>query len=253
MKIIGLDIGSRSIKLVFLKDGNIKEYLCTETSYNPKEQIANLLSNFKYDYLVSTGYGRYLAKEHFRAEILTEIQAHALGVRHIFPTARTILDIGGQDTKAILLDSSGKVLRFEMNDRCAAGTGRFLEVMARALGVDLQGLSSLALSAKTAAKISSLCTVFAESEVIGLIGRGEAREVIAKGIINSIAKRSLTLLKKVGAKNPIIFTGGVAYNKALVATLEELLGNSILVPENPQLTGALGAALYGSQRLNQRA
>ncbi len=243
MRIAGLDIGSRTIKLALLEDGELKGFWCLETSYEPKTQIKNLLAKVEYDRLVATGYGRNLAQEHFGAETITEIRAHALGVRSLFPEACTILDIGGQDTKAISLSSEGRIIKFEMNDRCAAGTGRFLEVMAMALGVDLSGLSELALEAPQAAQISSLCTVFAESEVVGLIGRGEDRRVIAKGVILSIVKRSVSLWKRVKVKAPVIFTGGVAKNKAVVKTLEELLQIQVLVPENPQITGALGAAL----------
>lgn len=145
MRIAGLDIGSRTIKLALLQDGELKGFWCLETSYDPKAQIKNLLSKVEYDRLVATGYGRNLAQEYFGAEMITKIRAHALGVRSLFPEARTILDIGGQDTKAISLSSEGRIIKFEMNDRCAAGTGRFLEVMAMALGVDLPGLSELAL------------------------------------------------------------------------------------------------------------
>ena len=243
MRIAGLDIGSRTIKLVLLEDGRVKDFYYVETSYDPQAKIKNLLAEVEYDQLVATGYGRNLAQAHFGAETITEIRAHALGVRYLFPEARTILDIGGQDTKAIALSPEGQVIKFEMNDRCAAGTGRFLEIMAMALGIDLAGLSALALEAPQAARISSLCTVFAESEVVGLIGRGEDRRVIAKGVILSIAKRSVSLLKRVKVHPPVVFTGGVAKNKALVKALEELLKVHVLVPENPQITGALGAAL----------
>jgi len=243
MRIAGLDIGSRTIKLFLLEDGRVKDFRYVETSYDPKAKIKNLLGKVEYDQLVATGYGRNLAQAHFGAETITEIRAHALGVRYLFPEARTILDIGGQDTKAIALSPEGQVIKFEMNDRCAAGTGRFLEIMAMALGVDLPGLSELALEATHAAQISSLCTVFAESEVVGLIGRGEDRRMIAKGVILSIAKRSVSLLKRVKVHPPVVFTGGVAKNKALVKALEELLKVHVLVPENPQITGALGAAL----------
>lgn len=243
MRIVGLDIGSRTIKLALLENAKLKDFRCIETSYDPKAQIKNLLAELKYDRLMATGYGRNLAQQHFGAETITEIRAHAIGVRSLFPKVRTILDIGGQDTKAIALSPEGQVIKFEMNDRCAAGTGRFLEIMALALGVDLQGLSKLALEATHAAPISSLCTVFAESEVVGLIGRGEDRRVIAKGVILSIARRSLSLLKRVKIQQPVVFTGGVAQNKAVITALQELLKTSILVPENPQITGALGAAL----------
>jgi predicted CoA-substrate-specific enzyme activase len=142
-----------------------------------------------------------------------------------------------------VLSENGKVLKFEMNDRCAAGTGRFLEIMAMALGVDLKGLSALSLKASEHVQISSLCTVFAESEVVGLIGRGTERTTIARGVIHSIAKKSLSLLKRVGVNSSFVFTGGVAQNYALVKTLEEILNSEIKIPAHPQITGAIGAAL----------
>ncbi|WP_281347186.1 acyl-CoA dehydratase activase [Thermosulfurimonas marina] len=210
-----------------------------------REQLQALLSGLSFERLIATGYGRNLARELFWAETLTEIRAHAMGVRSLFPEARTILDIGGQDSKAIALDPEGRIVKFEMNDRCAAGTGRFLEVMAEALSVELEELAELALNTDHAANISALCTVFAESEVVGLIGRGEELDRIARGIISSIVKRSLTLLNRISPVPPLVFTGGVARNRAVVKILEEELGFPVLVPEDPQITGALGAALYG--------
>ncbi|QJA06049.1 3-hydroxyacyl-ACP dehydratase [Thermosulfurimonas marina] len=218
---------------------------CLETSARLREQLQALLSGLSFERLIATGYGRNLARELFWAETLTEIRAHAMGVRSLFPEARTILDIGGQDSKAIALDPEGRIVKFEMNDRCAAGTGRFLEVMAEALSVELEELAELALNTDHAANISALCTVFAESEVVGLIGRGEELDRIARGIISSIVKRSLTLLNRISPVPPLVFTGGVARNRAVVKILEEELGFPVLVPEDPQITGALGAALYG--------
>ncbi len=243
MKCVGVDIGSRNIKVVVFKDGRFVESLCVETSARLKEQLKSLLGSMEFDELVATGYGRGLAEELFGAKTVTEIKAHALGVKKIFPEARTVLDIGGQDTKAISLDEDGKVLKFEMNDRCAAGTGRFLEVMARALGVELEELSEMALRASKAAPITSFCTVFAESEVVGLIAKGEPVEEIARGIIQSIVKRSVSLLKRVKVSGPVVFTGGVAQNKAVVKFLEEELKEEVLVPYDPRITGALGAAI----------
>ncbi len=246
MRVAGLDIGSRTVKLVILNGTEVCEKRCLETSARLAEQLREILSGLSFDRLIATGYGRNLARELFGAETLTEIKAHALGVRYLFPEVRTILDIGGQDSKAIALAPDGRVLKFEMNDRCAAGTGRFLEVMARVLGVSLEELSEMALSADQAARISALCTVFAESEVVGLIGRGEAPERIARGIISSIVKRSLGLLRRVSPSPPLVFTGGVARNRAVVRLLEEELGLPVFIPEDPRITGALGAALCGT-------
>ncbi|MBX6423079.1 acyl-CoA dehydratase activase [Thermosulfurimonas sp. F29] len=245
MRVAGLDIGSRTVKLVIVDEYGVIERRCVETSARLGEQLHALLSGLSFDRLIATGYGRNLAGKLFGAETLTEIRAHAMGVRSLFPEVRTVLDIGGQDSKAILLDPEGRIVKFEMNDRCAAGTGRFLEVMALTLGVRLEELAELALKADQAASISALCTVFAESEVVGLIGRGEKPERIARGIICSIVKRSLSLLNRVSSVPPLVFTGGVARNRAMLKILEEKLGFPILVPEDPQITGALGAALYG--------
>ncbi|WP_168720105.1 acyl-CoA dehydratase activase [Thermosulfurimonas marina] len=247
MKVVGLDVGSRTVKIVVLEEGRVVEAHREETTARLPEQLRALLSGLEFERLVATGYGRNLARELFGAETLTEIRAHALGVKHLFPEVRSILDIGGQDSKALRLDDSGRVVKFEMNDRCAAGTGRFLEVMAAALGVSLAELAQWALSADQGVNLSALCTVFAESEVVGLIGRGEAPERLARGIVTAIVKRALGLLKRVGAEAPLVFTGGVALNQAVVKGLEEALGFAVLVPEAPQMTGALGAALYGAE------
>jgi predicted CoA-substrate-specific enzyme activase len=154
-----------------------------------------------------------------------------------------VLDIGGQDTKAILLSPRGDVADFQMNDRCAAGTGKFMEVMASALHLSMDDLWRSALSARQAAEITSFCTVFAESEVTGLIARNTPRDAIARGLHEAMCERALALLKRVGIEREVVFAGGVALNGCVRALLEERLGFPLLVPENPQIVGALGAAL----------
>lgn len=215
---------------------------------DPQQTAARLVACGGHDRVVATGYGRRAAAEAFGADVITEIKAYALGVAYRYPEAGAILDIGGQDTKAIALSSSGGVEDFEMNDRCAAGTGKFLEVMAAALGVGIDQLSETALRAERAVRISSMCTVFAESEVIGLLHRGESREAIARGLHEAIARRTLALLKRVGARGELLFAGGVANNEAMCRLIAEGYGGSVIAAREPQVVGALGAALHGAGR-----
>lgn len=195
-----------------------------------------------------TGYGRIALD--FVDYRITEISCHARGVHHLLPQTRTVIDIGGQDCKAIVLDDAGRALDFEMNDRCAAGTGRFLEVMAGALGTDLPGLAAGALASRNPASLSSTCTVFAESEVIGLLAQGRDREDLANGLCQSVAQRVVAMTQRLEVRPEIAFTGGVALNAAVRAALQDLLGRPIAVPPEPQLTGALGAALLAAERKN---
>jgi len=166
-------------------------------------------------------------------------------VNHLLPECRTILDIGGQDTKVILLDKNGRMQKFVMNDKCAAGTGRFLEIMANALNYRIDDFGKSAELAISDEKINNMCTVFAESEVISLLSRGAKREEVARGIHRSIVTRSISLLQKTGIEGKIAFVGGVAFNPAMKHLLEEELGIPIIVPENPQIIGALGCAIHG--------
>ena len=248
MTIAGLDIGSRTIALVVIDDGNIVRSEVVETTFDPLEQCRLLLEDRGFDILVATGYGRHLAQANFADQTITEIKAFALGCHHIFSACRTILDIGGQDTKAISLGPGGKVADFQMNDRCAAGTGKFLEVMASAMRLSLEEMGRIALETEAEVKISSMCTVFAESEVTGLIARGTPRPEIARGLHEAICDRAVSLLKRVGVEREVVFAGGVARNPCLASLLEKRLGLPLLIPDNPQIVGALGAALSAQNR-----
>jgi predicted CoA-substrate-specific enzyme activase len=243
MSVAGLDIGSRTIALVVMDNGGIDRSEVIETTFDPLAQCDRLLEDKRFDTLVATGYGRHLAQANFADHVITEIKAFALGCYHLFPSCRTILDIGGQDTKAISLDEKGRVSDFQMNDRCAAGTGKFLEVMATAMGLSLEEMGNIAMQAGGGTKISSMCTVFAESEVTGLIARGTPRPDIARGLHEAICDRSSALLKRVGVQSDIVFAGGVARNPCLKILLEERLRLPLLIPQDPQIVGALGAAL----------
>jgi len=182
----GIDIGSRTVKLAIVENGEIKELKKTINSYNPLETCREILSGVKYDNLTATGYGRHMIKNYMTCSVVSEIKAFAVGARKVCDSCRTVLDIGGQDTKAISIDERGRLSRFEMNDKCAAGTGRFLEIMAAALGYRFEDFASDALSAEKAESINNTCTVFAESEVISLVTRGVPRNEISLGIHKSI-------------------------------------------------------------------
>ncbi len=243
MRYAGIDIGSRTIELVVLDNDLPVSWEKTETTHDPLGQAKMLLANGSFDCLLATGYGRHLLAGELALPTVTEITAYAAGVQSLFPAARTILDIGGQDTKVIALDGNARVVRFEMNDRCAAGTGRFLEVMAGILGSGIGEFGTIALSGRPTLQISSMCTVFAESEVISLLAKGKNREDIALALHSSIAKRSAAMLKRISTAKDVIFAGGVALNPCMKLLIEAELGHEIVVPQDPQMLGAYGAAL----------
>ncbi|MDO8963288.1 MAG: acyl-CoA dehydratase activase [Coriobacteriia bacterium] len=245
-RVLGIDIGSRSIDAVWLDGDTVADTAVLDTGYDPRAVCETLLALGGHDVVVATGYGRHVAREAFAAEVITEIKAYALGAHALFPQASAVLDIGGQDTKVIALNASGGVADFEMNDKCAAGTGKFLEVMARALGYSIEELGAAALSAESGIRISSMCTVFAESEVTGLVHRGEDRARISLGLHESIATRTLGSLKRIGASGALVFAGGVAKNPAMVRLVTDGFAGAVLVPAEAQTVGAYGAALHGA-------
>jgi len=245
VRIAGLDIGSRTIALVELEAGRIADFAVLDTGVNPLDQCQRLLSGKEYVRLVATGYGRHLAATHFADEVISEISASARGVHHLYSDARTVIDVGGQDSKAIALTPEGRVQKFEMNDRCAAGTGRFLEMMALALGLSIGELGPHALAAQDGAvPINSMCTVFAESEVVSLIARGEDTRRIALGLHRAIGRRIANLARRVGVHASVVFVGGVALNPCMQRVLAEELDLPLMVPLEPQIVVALGAALH---------
>ncbi len=243
MRSAGIDIGSRSIELVVLENNRIIETKQSDSGFDPMTVARHLVKGVAYDRIVATGYGRNLFEIAFDGETVTEIKAHAKGVHFFFPDADTVLDIGGQDSKVIKTNGHGKVIKFEMNDRCAAGTGKFLEIMARSLGFTIEEFGFEALKAENEMAINSMCTVFAESEVTSLLARGEDRREIARGLHSSVVRRALSMLKRVSANGSLVFTGGVANNPCMVRFLEEMTQSTIRIPDDPHMTGALGAAL----------
>ncbi len=247
--IAGIDIGSRSIELAVMNENHVLHEAKVPTTFDPLGQCRKIMKGITADHIVATGYGRRLFAESCRdqaVQTVTEIQAYALGARYLFPEVRTVLDIGGQDTKVILLGKNGKVSKFEMNDRCAAGTGKFLEFMATALQIPLDTFGDFALRADKRIQISSMCTVFAESEATSLMACGERPENIAMGLHSAIVQRTLSMLGRVGREAPLVFAGGVAHNSCVRSLMAEGLKFLPLIPENPDMVGAIGAALFGN-------
>ena len=259
----GCDAGSTYTKCVILDEtGRIAAHMTTRSRINPVlsaqaaleetvKQVSGLERTEDLAYLVGTGYGRN--KVPFADENISEISCHAMGVHVVNPEIRAVIDIGGQDVKGIAVDRDGTVLDFAMNDKCAAGTGRFYETMAHAFEMSLEEFSALSLSARNVIPITAQCTVFAESEAIPLVGEGKPMEEIAAGIQMSVAKRCFVMAKKAGATDSLALTGGCAKNAGLKDAIEKVLKIKVIDLEiDPQLMGALGAAEYGRQRLLNR-
>lgn len=243
---LGIDLGSRSIKLALLRDGNIVDQQMVESSFDPAGQLHVLAGQFPATLTVATGFGRHLAHPGVAQGVITEIKAHALGARHFFPECRTILDVGGQDAKVIALDRQGRVATFQMNDKCAAGTGRFLEMMALGLGYSLSDFGAAAATTGKGVTIGSMCAVFAESEVVSLKNRGCPPHEIAHAVHRSVVERLAAMVQRLPIGSDLIFSGGVAQNHLLVQLLAEKLGVPVLVPPHPAIVGALGAALHAA-------
>lgn len=244
----GIDIGSRTIELVVVNGAG--ESVCrlqVDTGFDPIERARKMIKEVEYDHIFATGYGRNLFEISFDVPTVTEIKAHAMGAWESFPGIHTILDIGGQDSKAIVLNGNGRVKKFEMNDRCAAGTGKFLEIMARSMDFTIDAFGREALFAENKCNISSMCTVFAESEVTSLIARGKDRRDISMGVHESVVRRAAGMINRVSSEGEVVFTGGVAKNPCMVDLLEKMLDRKVRVPEAPQYIGAMGAALLARQ------
>lgn len=253
---IGIDTGSVATKGV-LFNGEIVGELTIPTGWSPKkaseEVLDTLIKNAgitrnQVKKIIGTGYGRISMD--FADKTVTEITCHGRGAHFLNNKTRTIIDIGGQDSKVISLDEKGNVLDFLMNDKCAAGTGRFLQVMINLLGEEIEDIDSLASGAQPQ-PITSMCTVFAESEVISSLANGATKEAIAAGIIQSIASRASSLLCKIKIQDTVAFTGGVAKSSVLKAAIEDKIRKPIYIAENTQIVGALGAAVTGWNMINR--
>ena len=242
---LGLDLGSRTTKIVEMRGGAIAHFAIFDTTHDSIERVRARLERRDYARAAATGYGRYLMNARLECRVVTEITACALGARFLDAAAGLVIDVGGQDSKAIQLgNGSGAFSEFEMNDRCAAGTGRFLEVMARLLGFSLEEFGRAACEAEETIALSSMCTVFAESEVISLLASGRDRKAIARGLHQSVADRVFPLAARFETRGDIVMAGGVALDPCFVDLLAEKLGRPVVVPEHPQLVTAIGAALF---------
>lgn len=248
----GVDVGSTQTKAVILSeageivgraliDTGANVIRAAEKAYQRALQGAGLREE-EVEFVVGTGYGRY--KVTFGNTQVTEISCHGRGAVHMFPNTRTVIDMGGQDTKAIRVSAAGEIVDFCMNDKCAAGTGRFLGAASSALDIPLQELGPTALRGGRPVKISTTCTVFAESEVLSWLGKGKKIEDILLGVHQSIAARSAGLLRRVGIEEEVTFTGGVARNLAMIETLNQRLELTVNVSDESHFMGALGAALF---------
>lgn len=253
MLTVGIDIGSITTKIAMMDGGKILHTDVALSGYDMDKAWRDIFAKMLQStgkkeadvkYIISTGYGRNIVDA--AQKKITEITCHAAGAKYFYPKVKAVIDIGGQDSKFIKIDDSGNVADFVMNDKCAAGTGRFLEVMARALHVEIKDFAAMSNRATKAAVISNMCTVFAESEVISLIAKGESRENIIAGIHESIASRMMSMMNRSGVVKPIVMTGGVSKNMGMRDALERKVGTKIDVPEQAQICGAIGAAILGA-------
>jgi predicted CoA-substrate-specific enzyme activase len=254
MYVAGIDIGSSTTKILVLNQRDTVAARVTETMPDTSEKAESILAEAisgcslvpkDISYVVATGYGRVNVP--FANRTVTEIACHAKGVHFAFPGARTVLDMGGQDCKAIRVDDNGNHQSFIMNDKCAAGTGRFFEVIARTIGIPLSEFGPLSLEAKAPLRISSVCTVFARSEVVRALRKGVPKADIAAGVCEATVDRVVTLLKRVGIEPELVISGGIGRNTGVVQRIEARLGMPARVPPEPQLMGALGAALFARE------
>ena len=255
MNYIGIDIGSTCAKTVVLNEKKeiIQEFVQptgwssvdTAEEIHQKLELAGINLSDDSSCCVATGYGRISVP--YADKTVTEITCHARGAHFLDSSVRTVVDIGGQDSKVIRLNDDGSVKNFVMNDKCAAGTGRFLEMMAKTMEMSLDELSKVGLSYQEDITISSMCTVFAESEVVSLIAQNKATDDIVHGLNKAVAAKTASLVKRVGGEEAYMMTGGVAQNQGLVRTLEERLGTKLVISDKSQLCGALGAALFATE------
>lgn len=255
----GVDIGSRSIEVVLYDGAQVVETATLVTGATPTENARKAFTGAlvaagarreDVAMVIATGYGRNYFPE--ADAVSSEILCHARGAAYVFPAAHTVIDIGGQDSKMMGLDGKGKVTNFVMNDRCAAGTGKFIEMVGLMLDVPLDAMGNLTSGSSGSCEISSMCAVFAESEIVGLIQSGTPVDVVLRGVFRSVARRTLAMTGKVGLAPEVVFTGGVARNAGVARALELECGAALLVPPDPQITGALGAALIAAEKAKSR-
>lgn len=259
MYFAGVDIGSTMTKVVVVDDdGEIRSRVIGPTGAEHRRLANRVMEEALKEagttfgeiaYVVATGYGRFNVP--FADRDITELTCHARGIASLFPGVRTAIDIGGQDAKGLKIND-GKLVDFVMNDKCAAGTGRFLEVIAETFGMTLEELGEVSLQSTKSVEISSTCTVFAQQEVVSRLSEGTSIEDVLAGVHDSIAVRTLTMVRRLGIEPDVVFTGGVAMNVGVVRAIEERIGLKVFVPEQPLLTGALGASLLAREYVQKR-
>jgi predicted CoA-substrate-specific enzyme activase len=259
MIVAGCDVGSLTAEAVIMKDGSILSSEIIRVRPRPEQSATDVMDKalaqaglfYKdIEYCVSTGYGR--EKIVFANNNVSEISCHGKGAQWLLPEVRTVIDVGGQDCKVIRIDESGRLVNFVMNDKCAAGTGRFLEFMAKVLRIGIEELGALSLESQETVTVTNVCSIFAESEVLHYVYEGKRPTDIAAGINRSMAERVNTLVKRVGIEEDICVTGGVAKNIGVVKTLEDLLQvDAQKLPVDPQIVGALGASLFAKEELGK--
>lgn len=256
MIVAGVDVGSTATKAILLNDNahilsrgivntGANVVKAAEKAFHEAIKMAGI-EEWDVAYTVGTGYGRYRVP--FGDTQITEISCHARGAIYLFPLTRTILDIGGQDTKAIKISEKGEIVDFSMNDKCAAGTGRFLSAAAEVMDISIDDLGDFALRSTAPLRITNVCTVFVETEIVSLLARGKKAEDILGGVHLSIAARCISLMRRVGIDDEVSFTGGVSRNVGMVRAMEEKLQRKINVSPDSQYIGALGAALFAHER-----
>jgi len=253
--VAGVDIGSRTAKTVIMDEkGIISSAICDTIMKGKELALITLdkalagtgLSLNDIQYTVTTGYGRFVVP--YADKNISEISCHVKGIRWYFPSVRTVLDIGGQDSKAINCDEQSRITKFVLNDKCAGGTGRFLEVMAEVLQVPFVELGKLSLESSRSINFSTTCVIFAKSEALSLLKQGENKGDIARGLNDTVARMGFNLLRRISIEKDISITGGVAKNIGVVEKIKEMVGLELIVAPDPQLIGALGAALFAKER-----
>lgn len=257
MLVAGCDVGSLTAKAVIMRNDHVLNTAVIRATSRPEESAHNVMNSALSEagltfqdlsYIIGTGYGRRQIP--FVNEVVSEIVCHGKAAQWLMPSIRMVIDVGGQDAKAIRMDEAGAVVRYVYNDKCASGTGRFLEIMAEALEVALEDLGELALASQGPISISNQCTVFAETEVVSLLNNGKAIPDIACGLVRAMAHRIASLAKGIGLEPDIAMSGGVAKNRGMFTALEEVLGIEIKrLHGDPQLNGALGAALLADRAM----
>jgi len=259
MVVAGCDVGSLSAEAVIMDNGSIISFEIIKVRPRPEQSAGDVMNAALskagltlggLDYCISTGYGR--EKIPFANDNISEISCHGKGAQWLIPSVRTVIDVGGQDCKAISVDENGNLLNFIMNDKCAAGTGRFLEVMSKTLGVGLEELASLAVRSKNPLPVTSQCSIFTETEAMCYVNEGEKMADIAAGINQAMARRVKALVGRIGIVDEVCMTGGVAKNSGVLKSLEEILQVTIKkMPEDPQIIGALGAAIFAKEEMQK--